>query len=169
MNILENLWHSAIVSSRTIGLVGVCIGLLATISIFCRYFSIQIRFAKNLRRKIYFLKTSDKKSLQTQKGKIKNLKLFDVKEEIKDISNSLDVLQTLKDNAVYIVGYDKNYQNYEKLFERARSKNIPIILFAKHGEIQKESWDLINEYIYCDVANTTNRLAIILLNILKIT
>lgn len=133
---------------------------------FFKWIKLEFRFGKNLKRKVYFLKVSELKTLQTQKDKIKNLKLFNLEEDIKDISKKLDVLQNLKDNAVYIVGYDPEY-DYKKLFEKAESKNIPILIFANQGEIKKD-WDLFNGYIYCDIANTTNRLVIILLNILKI-
>ncbi len=134
-----------------------------------RYIKSQWRFGRNLRRKIYFLKTSDDKNLQTQKDKLNSLGLFNLEKDIKDISSKLDVLQNLKNNAVYIVGYDEGY-SYKQLFSRAVSMSIPVLIFANSGEIKKEEhWDLFNSYVYCDIANTTNRLAIILLNILKIT
>ena len=133
---------------------------------FFKWIKLEFRFGKNLKRKIYFLKVSETKTLQTQKDKIKNLKLFNLEEDIKDISQNLDVLQNLKDNAVYIVGYDPGH-DYKQLFEKAEPKNIPILIFANQGEIKKD-WGLFNGYIYCDIANTTNRLVIILLNILKI-
>jgi len=132
---------------------------------FWKYIKSQWRFGKNLRRKIYFLKSSDDKNLQTQRDKLKSLNLFNIEEDIKDISKKLDVLQNLKDTAVYIIGYDKDY-DYTELFRKAESKNIPIIIFANSGEIT--DWSVFNSYIYCDVANTTNRVTILLLNILKI-
>ena len=145
-------------------------GMVIVITVFSiyffRYIKSQWRFGKNLRREIYFLKTSNNKNLQTQKDKLKSLRLFNLEEDIKDISEKLDVLQNLKDNAVYIVGYDENY-NYEGLFAKAENKKIPIIIFANSGEIKKD-WNLFNGYVFCDIANTTNRLSIILLNILKI-
>lgn len=133
---------------------------------FYRYLKSQFRFGMNLKRTVYFLKTSDDKNLQTQKDKIKSIELFNLEEDIKDISSKLDVLQNLKENSVYIVGYNPNYE-YKYLFQEALKHKIPIIIFAKQGEIKKD-WDLFNNYIFCDIANTTNRLAIILLNILKI-
>ena len=130
----------------------------------------QLRFGKNLKRTVYFLKTSGEVNLQSQKERLKNLQLFNLDGEIKDISNhqDIDILQSLDDNAVYIVGYKDGY-DYEKLFSYAKSKKIPIIIFAPHRTKRIEgAWELFGGYIYCDVANTTNRLAIILLNVLKI-
>ncbi len=134
-----------------------------------RYLRLQFRFAKNLKRKVYFLKTSDDKKLQAEKDLIKKIKLFNVENDIKDISVDLKVLQNLKSNAVYIVNYTSDYSLYDNLLSEAKSKNIPIIIFARQGEIEdNKHWESFNGYICCDVANTSNRLLIILINILMI-
>jgi hypothetical protein len=79
------------------------------------------------------------------------------------------MLDTLKSNSVFIVWYDEKYQDYDKLIGHAKNHKIPVIIFAKQWEIRNlKHWELFNSYIYCDVWNTPNRLAIILLNILKI-
>ncbi len=135
-----------------------------------RYIRIQWRFMRNLKRKVYFLKTSNDKILQTEKDLIKKIELFNVESDIKDITNDIKVTQGLDKNAVYIVGYNKDYKNYKKLVDKASDKNIPVIIFAKQGEIREsEHWDVFNSYIYCDVANTSSRLAVILMNTLIIT
>jgi len=150
----------------------VIIGLPSLIT-FCFYFNkylqSQWKFGKNLKRKIYFLKTSESKKLSTEMNQLKNLNLFNLDENIKDISNDTKLLQTMKTNAVYVVGYSEKYNKYEELFDVAVQNNIPIIIFASVGEIRNsEHWKIFNKYIYCDVVNTTNRVAIILINILKI-
>ena len=105
--------------------------------------------------------------MQAQKDKLKTLGLFNLDEDIKDISD-LNVLQSLKKKAVYIVSYSDSNE-YKKLFQHAENEKIPIIIFANPKEIRnKDNLNLINNYIYCDIVNTTNRLAIILLNTLKI-
>ena len=134
--------------------------------IFCRYIKNQFKFANNLRRKVYFLNFGGA-NLQAQKDKLKTLGLFNLDEDIKDISD-LNVLQSLKKKAVYIVSYSDSNE-YKKLFQHAENEKIPIIIFANPKEIRnKDNLNLINNYIYCDIVNTTNRLAIILLNTLKI-
>ena len=165
MDTIKLIWSWLGDLSLFIWLVGAVVIMGGSLMYFWRFLSAQWRFGKNLRRKVYFLKTSDVKNLQTQKDKVKALKLFNVEDDIKDISQQLVVLQTLKDNAVYIVGYDKDY-DYSELIETAKANNIPIIIFAAAGEIR--DWSLFNSYIYCDVANTTNRVAIILLNIMHV-
>lgn len=97
------------------------------------------------------------------------MKLFKIEKDIKDISENINKLDNLKSNAVYIIGYDENYDKFYNIIEYARNYKNPIIIFAKQWEIKKwDHWDTFNSYIYCDVANTPNRLSIILLNILKI-
>ncbi|WP_446011442.1 hypothetical protein [Candidatus Electrothrix sp.] len=135
---------------------------------FRRYIKVQWRFRKNLKREVYFLKTSGKHDLQAERKKLIDLNVFNIAGEVKDISMSTKILQPINKNAVYIVGYDTDYTRYKELFESAKP-SVPIIIFADQREIQKsEHWTIFNEYIYCDVANTTHRLAIILLNTLKI-
>lgn len=136
---------------------------------FIRYIKSQYRFGRNLRRNIYFLKTSNIKDLQNEKDLLSNIKLFKIEQDIKDISNNINKIDNLKSNAVYIIGYDENYDKFSNVIEYARDHKNPIIIFAKQSEIKKsDHWDIFNSYIYCDVANTPNRLSIILLNILKI-
>ncbi len=163
MDILKGIWELLGHISLLCWIITII--LSGTLLYFWRYIKSQFVFGKNLKRKIYFFKTADDKNLQTQKDKLKSLKLFNIEDDIKDISKKIDVLQNLKDDAVYIVGYNNKY-NYKDLFDKAENKKIPILIFAYPKEIK--DWSLFNNYIYCDVANTTNRLVIILLNILKI-
>lgn len=97
------------------------------------------------------------------------MKLLKIEKDIKDISESISKLDNLKSNAVYIVGYDENYDKFSDIIEYARRYKNPIVIFAKQWEIKNSDHrDVFNSYIYCDIANTPNRLSIILLNILKI-
>lgn len=157
----------------TLSLIHWIIGIIIIIGWFVRYYfkyiRLEFRSANNLRRHIYFLKTSNLKNLQKERDLLQKLKAFKIENDIKDISNEIGMLDTLKSNSVYIIWYDENYKNYDKLIENARNKKIPVIIFAKQWEIKnREHWELFNSYIYCDVWNTPNRLAIILLNMIKI-
>ena len=71
-------------------------------------------------------------------------------------------------NIVYIIGYKKEYGHYKSILKYAMDNKIPVIIFAKPQEIDKKDLEIFDEYIYCDIANTTTRLAIVLLNILRI-
>ena len=164
METFKILWDSIIGYRTLLWLVPT----LAILLYFGKYIRFQYRFAKNLKRKVYFLKTSSEKPMQTQLDNIVNLKLFNIEKDIKDISQGIDGLQNLKKDAVYIVGYSKDYQKYQDLFNYAKHYNIPVIIFAAPGEIKGDCHKLIADYIYCDMANTTHRLAIILVNTFQI-
>ncbi|PID87563.1 hypothetical protein CSB07_01190 [Candidatus Gracilibacteria bacterium] len=166
---LEIIWDFVSNISTFTWLIGVLIIIVPFFVYFWKYIKTQIRFGKNLRRKIYFLKTSALKDLQNEKDLISNLKTFNIDSDIKDISGNVHKVDNLENKSVYIVGYDENYGKYNELFEHARINKIPLIIYAKQGEIRKfEHWDLINNYIYGDIANTPNRIAVMTLNILKI-
>jgi len=165
MEILKSIWSWLGDFSLFLWLIPAIIAVGVFVRYCWKYIKSQWRFGKNLRRQVYFLKTSESKNLQTQRDKVKGLKLFNIENDIKDISQGLDVLQNLKDNSVYIVGYSSNY-DFDSLIDLAKAKKIPVIIFANAGEIQ--DWSSFTGYIYCDVANTTNRVAVILVNIMQV-
>jgi hypothetical protein len=49
------------------------------------------------------LKTSNLKKLQKERDLLKELKTFKIEDDIKDISNEIGMLDTLKSNSVFIV------------------------------------------------------------------
>ena len=77
-------------------LLGLLITVISFMFVYWKYLRTELRFAKNLKRKIYFLKTSEEKTLQTEKGTIKNLRLFNIEEEITDISNGAKTIAKLQ-------------------------------------------------------------------------
>jgi len=169
MNISQKIWTCLQSLSLLHWLVLAGVGVLSWLVYAWRYARLQCRLAKNLKRKVYFLKTSSSKNLQVEKDLVKGIGLFSVEDDIKDISENLKPMQNLKSKAAFIVGYDPIYSLYKDLIEEAKRKNIPVIVFSEQGEIQNsEHWKIFNGYIYCDVANTSNRLVVILLNILMI-
>jgi hypothetical protein len=169
MNFLQSTWEILESLSFIHWLIILAVALSSGLIYVWRYVRLQYGFARNLKRRIYFLKTSNSKSLQTERDMIGKVALFNIEGDIKDVSQDLKPLQNCRSRATFIVGYDPEYSRFGELVNEARSKNIPVIIFAKQGEIKKpEHWEVFNGYIYCDVANTSNRLAVILLNILMI-
>jgi len=166
---MKNVWNFLSNLSLIYWIIWILLLIISFVIYFWKWCKLQWRFWKNLKRKIYFLEVSNSKDLQLLKDQIKNLGLLDIDEDIKDISKNLNILQTLKDNAIFIVRYNEWYSNYKELLEEAKNNKIPVIIYAKQGEIKNSKhWEIFNSYIFCDVANTSNRLVIILLNILKI-
>lgn len=142
--------------------------LIVGVMCFQRWVKLQIRFGRNLRRTVYFFNPENSVNLQPQKDQAIKLGLLKIDNDIKDIrSENTLVLQNLKEKAIYVVGYKKNF-GYEKLIAWATDRKIPIIIFAKPGEIEGVHLILFNSYIYCDMVNTSNRLMTTLINILNI-
>lgn len=168
-NFQQNIWSALESLSLVHWLIVLGIAIASALVYVWRYLRLQYGFARNLKRHIYFLQTSDDKNLQTERDLIKKIALFNVEHDIKNISESLKPLQNLHSRSVFIVGYNPTYNLYKELFDEARRKNIPVIIFAKQSEIKEaEHWKVFNGYVYCDVANTSNRLTVILLNNLMI-
>ncbi len=75
---------------------------------------------------------------------IRRISLFNIEDDIKDVSQDLKPLQNLRSRAAFVVGYDSEYSRLGELVNEARSKNIPVIIFAKQGEIKKpEHWEVL--------------------------
>ena len=58
-------------------------GLFSFLYYFWRYIRVQWRFGSNLRRKIYFIKTSEEKKLKRERDSLVKLKMFNLVEDIK--------------------------------------------------------------------------------------
>jgi hypothetical protein len=164
------MWQTISDISTLHWVLGIITIIVIPILVFAwKYLILQIRFANNLRRKIYFLKLSDEKPLITERNLLSNTKLFNVEKEIYTISNDPKILQLMDKHSLFVIGYDPNYGKYEELINKAKSTNTPIVLFAKQGEIKESThWELFNGYIYCDIANTSSRLTVIILNTMYI-
>lgn len=151
-------------------IIGGIITALIPFLIFIRkYVILQFRFANNLRRKIYFLRLEDSAPLISERELISKTKLFNVEKDIYTVSDDPKVLQLMEKHSLFVIGYDASYSKYKELIDKAQENHTPIIIYAKQGEIKdSKHWDLFNNYIYCDVANTSSRLTVIILNTMYI-
>ena len=77
---LQQFWEYIKTLSLVHWIVIISITILSWSLYIWRYLKLQFRFAKNLKRKIYFLKVSTDKNLQTEKDLIKKIKLFNIEE-----------------------------------------------------------------------------------------
>ncbi len=96
-------------------LIGIIIVLIPIAIYFMKYIILQIKFARNLRRKIYFIKLNDSKPLTTERTLISNTHLFNVEKEIYSISNDPKILQLMNKHSLFVVGYDNGYERDEDL------------------------------------------------------
>lgn len=150
-------------------IITVVMVLIPTAIFLWKYLILQFRFANNLRRRVYFLKINGKHSLEIERNLLKDTRLFKVEDTIYEIGDDLRIFQQTGTHCLYVIGYDPNFSGYKGIIEKASQSNIPVIIFAEQGEIKEtEHWEIFNSYIYCDVANTSSRLTVIILNTMYI-
>jgi len=128
----------------------------------------EIRLFENLKRKVYLLKTGSN-SLETEREMLVENGLYDVHDNILDLSQETKALQTLKNFAVFVVGYSQEYTRYQEIVNEAKSKNIPLVVFAKPGEIILEHMTIFLGYTYFEMCNTSARLLITIFNLSIVT
>lgn len=128
----------------------------------------EIRLFKNLKRKIYLLKTGSS-NLEAEKELLNENGLYDVHNTILDLSSEIKSLQTTKVFSVFVIGYSKGYLNYQGILNVAKSKNIPVIVLAKSNEISQDHMNIFQEYIYFEMCNTSARLLTTIFNLSIIT
>jgi len=149
-------------------LIAVLLGIVGiSLFYFWRYIRLQIRIARNLKRRVYFLESAHSRKIEIEQDSVYDLHLFNIDEEIKDISYDVQSLQSLKNRLAYVVGYEQEY-NYHALFDGARRSRTPIIIIADGDEITDKARLLFDSYLYCDVATNSRELKAALLEALYI-
>jgi hypothetical protein len=94
MDLLERVWKFLENLSLLHWLIALILIIGGFVIYFWKWIKLQFRFGKNLKRKIYFLKLSNDKNLETEKDQIRNLALFNIEDEIKDISKDTILKKT---------------------------------------------------------------------------
>lgn len=141
--------------------------IFATVStlLFLRFaYRKEHRMFKNLKRTIYLLKTGGN-SLQTEQGLLRDNGLFSVHATIFDLRTDTRSLQTLNRSTVLVVGYSKEFAEYQAVIDSARQRNLPIVVLAKPGEIVPAHMEIFQGYIYFEMCNTPSRLLTTILNL----
>lgn len=168
----ENFWQNLmLVFDIYTFLVFICYFVLgaSTCFAFLRFFSRkEIRLFKNLKRRIYLLKTGAA-TLETEREMLNKNGLFVVNDRVLDLNNDTNLLQTLDDFSVLVLGYSDSYINYQSIVDHAKSRNIPIIVLANPGEIKEQHAAIFRQNIYFEMCNTSARLLTTIFNLSLIT
>ncbi len=137
-----------------------------TCFVFLRFFfKKEIRMFRNLKRKVYLLKTNQD-ALETEMEMLNKNGLFSKVERVYDISAGLDQLQTFEDFAIYVAEYSGSYEFYPDLVATAKVKKIPLIILAKpENRISSEHMSKFQQHIYFEMCNSSARLLTLLLNL----
>ena len=164
LNFWNNLTTAFDIYTLLIFLIYFISGAITTFLFLRLFFRKEIRLFKNLQREVYLLKTGQA-NLETEREMINSNGLFSVNEKILDLSNETNQLQTLKDFAVFVVGYSSACTNYQTIVNHAKAQNIPLIVLAKPAEITPEHLNIFQQYIYFEMCNSPARLLTIIFNL----
>jgi len=141
---------------------------VATCYAFLRlFFRKEIRLFRNLKRKVYLLKTGTA-TLETEREMLNKNGLFIVNDRVLDLIDT-NILQTLESFAVFVIGYSSTCTSYQTIVDHAKASNIPIIVLAKPTEITPEHMAIFQQYIYFEMCNSPARLLTIIFNLSLIT
>jgi len=144
------------------------LGAITLYSFVYFFFRKEIRLFKNLKRKIYLLRTGAG-DLQTERELFLANGLFDVYTNVIDLKEGVKLLQTLKSYSVFVIGYSKGYPFYKEILDHSVPKKIPVIVIAKPGEIIPEHMTIFQKYVYFEMCNTSARLLTTVFNLSLIT
>lgn len=142
---------------------------VATCYAFLRlFFRKEIRLFRNLKRKVYLLKTGTS-TLETEIELLNKNGLFSVNDRVLDLTQNAEAVQTLEKFAVFVVGYSSAYMDYKTLVDHAKAQNIPVIVLAEPREITDEHMPIFKQYVYFEMCNSPARLLTIIFNLSLIT
>lgn len=169
---LETIWNN-LMTAFDVYAFGVFIFYfalgVATCYAFLRlFFRKEIRLFRNLKRKVYLLKTGTS-TLETEIEMLNKNGLFFVNDRVLDLTQNAVTLQTLEKFAVFVIGYSSTYTDYRTVVDHAKTQNIPIVVLAKPTEITPEHMAIFQQYIYFEMCNSPARLLTIIFNLSLIT
>jgi hypothetical protein len=133
-----------LVSAVVAIIVGVIWGLL--------FFRRERRIFKNLRRSIGIISTPET-TMDHEYKLIRRAGLFKVTEPSSD-NRAIDLMQK---HRLIIIAYS-NSADFKTAYDRIRHWGIPVIIYAKFGDIPKEEFPYIEKYTNHTICNTPLRL-----------
>ncbi|MBI2470381.1 MAG: hypothetical protein HYV59_03960 [Planctomycetes bacterium] len=109
---------------------------------------------KNRKRPIMIFKSQDQ-SMELETKLLRDSKFFNVPEDPTDNPRNTD---RIKNHGLIIVGYSKGMDGFQNILSAAKSKQIPIIIYAAPKAIDEKDLEEICKYSYNSMCNTPLRL-----------
>lgn len=146
--------------------VGAISGLIATVIIISFWLKRERTLVKNLKRPIMII-NSAQQDMKFEAGLLRNSGFFSIPD---DPSNDLRNLDDIKKYCLLILAYSKETAVLNSAIQAARNSKIPVIVYAKHGEITSDGKDmnLIRSYYLAEIANSPLRLINLIFSILSV-
>lgn len=133
-----------------ISLIGGAIGAAAWVRFFRKK---ETRLFKNIQRPIGIFGTSDT-PLQHEAALLKRVGFFDVDTPSSDV-RAIDVLD---DKRLIIIGYTPKSKEFKKVFQAAKQRAIPVIVYSGPARIEPEDMAMMQKYSHHSMCNTPLRL-----------
>lgn len=128
----------------------------------------EIRLFNNLKRTIYLMTTSTQSSLQREKTLLQKNGLYQVNNEILNLSD-LGILDTTDKFSVFVIAYSKEFTHYQNIIDRAKRDLIPVIFLAGPRDIIDDHMAIFKDYPYFEMCNTSARLLTTIFNLSAVT
>jgi hypothetical protein len=159
---IQNAW-------AVIWLLVVCISLIIAFGVWLWFFyRKESRLFRNLKRTVYFFHIKDSTcDLEKERNLVDTNGFFTADGAVREFSSS--ILDTISGPSVVVIAYSSKYSDYQRFLESALAKKVPVLIFAKPGEINPKHNMLFAEYPYLQVCNYGSRLLTSLFNICAIT
>ncbi len=140
----------SLIANLATGLVGGVIGSVAWYRFFRKR---EQRLFKNINRPIAIIAT-EKNPMQHECDLLRRVGFFHVGTPSTD-ERAPDMLNG---NRLVIIGYSPKSRGFEDAFIAAKQRDIPVIVYAKPGEIEPDDMCLIQGYSHQSMSNTPLRL-----------
>lgn len=140
-------------------------GVIGTIVVISFWLKRERRLIRNLKRPIMVF-GSPENDMQFETDLLRKSKFFDIEGPHDDLRN----LQVVQDHCLLIISYSKDGDRLKSVVKKAEENNIPLVIYAKHGEINRDGEDMkmIGSYHLAEIANSPLRLMNLIFSILSI-
>ncbi len=128
-------------------------GIIVIVTWLYFFYRRERRIYKNIRRPICVIGTEDK-PMEHESKLLKDVGFFNI-ERLSDDKRSIDVISK---HRVVVLGYSPNSDFFWQVFETAKARLIPIIVFASVDQIDPKDAVVIQDYSYVTICNTPIRL-----------
>lgn len=116
------------------------------------FFQKERRLFKNIKRPIGVVAT-ESKSMTHEVELLRKVGFFN----IGNPSSDPRCMDLMKDVRLVIIGYTAN-QHFRDCYTEATRLGIPVVIYARQGEIEKDDWSHIEKYTNYSICNTPLRL-----------
>lgn len=134
----------------SISLIGGAIGAAAWFRFFHKK---ELRLFNNIKRPIGIIGTDDM-PLEHEATLLKRVGFFDVETPSSD-ARAVDVLDNKR---LVVIGYTPNSEVFKQVFQAAKQKAIPVIVYSGPARIDNEDMAMLQTYSHHSMCNTPLRL-----------